>query len=79
MSQFGAVLRGAAGSFVRVWAPNATGLGVIGDFCGWNAAAAVQLTSAGGGFWEGLVAGLAADGRVYVNVSQWPVTMFRLL
>jgi 1,4-alpha-glucan branching enzyme len=63
MIQFGAAVRAGGGSFVRVWAPNAIAVGVIGDFCAWSEAAAVPLAAAGGGFWEGPVPALAADGR----------------
>ncbi len=63
MAGFGTEYRGASGTFVRVFAPNAAAVGVIGDFCGWNEASAVALASTGGGFWEGMVAALGADER----------------
>jgi hypothetical protein len=63
MDRFGAEPQGPTGTFVRVWAPNAIGVAVTGDFCNWNDARAVPLRRAGGEFWEGLVADLSAGGR----------------
>ncbi len=69
MTQFGAFPQGG-GSLVGVWAPNATALAVIGDFCAWNTAAAAPLMPMGGGLWEGLVAGLMANGRYELLVTR---------
>jgi 1,4-alpha-glucan branching enzyme len=69
MPLIGAVLRGA-GSLVRVFASNASSLRVYGDWNGWDEATAVDLAVAGGGFWEGHVAGLIADGRYELLVGQ---------
>jgi 1,4-alpha-glucan branching enzyme len=69
MPLIGAVLQGA-GSLVRVFAPNASSLRVYGDWNGWDEATAVDLAAAGGGFWEGHVAGLIADGRYELLVGQ---------
>jgi 1,4-alpha-glucan branching enzyme len=63
MEEFGAKPLGSTGSSVRVWAPNATAVGVIGDFCNWDEATSVPLSAVGGGFWEGIVARLTANGR----------------
>jgi 1,4-alpha-glucan branching enzyme len=62
MDLFGAEPRGSDGTFVRVWAPNAIAVAVIGDFCNWSEAAALPLRRSGE-FWEGMVANLVADGR----------------
>jgi 1,4-alpha-glucan branching enzyme len=69
MPQIGAIPQDA-GSFVRVFAPNATSLRVYGDWNGWNEAAAVSLTSPGDGFWEGHVGGLVTGGRYELLVGR---------
>src|SRR5215217_6317363 len=69
MPLIGAVLQGA-GSVVRVFAPDATSLGVCGEWNGWNEATAVDLAAAGDGFWEGHVAGLVAGGRYELLVGR---------
>jgi 1,4-alpha-glucan branching enzyme len=47
-----------------VWAPNATGVAVIGDFNGWNRAADPLGPRGSSGIWEGTV-GAAGPGHVY--------------
>jgi 1,4-alpha-glucan branching enzyme len=65
MASFGATLRagGEPGSTVRVYAPNATSLKVIGDFNAWNQATGVALAPTAGGFWEDNVPVLIVDAR----------------
>src|SRR5215212_6494857 len=69
MPLIGALLQ-ADGSLVRVFAPNATSLRVYGDWNGWDEATAVDLAPAGGGFWEGQMAGLVAGGRYELLVGR---------
>jgi 1,4-alpha-glucan branching enzyme len=47
-----------------VWAPNATGVAVIGDFNGWNRGADPLQPRGSSGIWEGTV-GAAGPGHVY--------------
>ncbi len=52
----------------RVWAPNARGIAVVGDFNGWSATADA-LTSEDNGYWSGDVAG-ARIGQQYKYLIQ---------
>jgi 1,4-alpha-glucan branching enzyme len=79
MSQFGAVLQASGGSRIRVWAPNATALMVIGDFNGFKLAGGVALAAAGGGFWEGLVPALGANGRYELVLTRGDGTLLHRL
>ncbi|MBV8527182.1 MAG: alpha amylase C-terminal domain-containing protein [Candidatus Dormibacteraeota bacterium] len=54
----------------RVWAPDATGVAVTGDFTGWSASG-IALTSEPGGTWAADVAGAAA-GHAYTYVVTTP-------
>ncbi|MGH8911106.1 MAG: alpha-amylase family glycosyl hydrolase, partial [Acidimicrobiia bacterium] len=45
----------------RVWAPNATAVSVVGDFCSWDEAA-VPMTESGGGVWEATAQASQGDG-----------------
>lgn len=62
------------GAVFRVWAPNASGVCVVGDFNGWDISAA-PMNKVGGGIWEATVKGVkkfdsykyavtSADGKV---------------
>jgi 1,4-alpha-glucan branching enzyme len=53
-----AVREGAAGWVFRVWAPEAAGVAVIGDFNSWNAAAS-PMSKISVGVWELFIAGLS--------------------
>lgn len=57
--------QGKKGVSFSVWAPNADGVSVIGNFNGWNAAEhKLSVRQDGSGIWEGFVSGLK-KGDVY--------------
>jgi 1,4-alpha-glucan branching enzyme len=68
-SWFGVQLRGT-GSFVRVYAQNAIGVGVIGTFNAWDPATAAILEPTGDGFWEATVTGLLAGGEYELLITR---------
>src|SRR5215211_6117649 len=49
------VVDGVAGTYFAVWAPNAEGVHVIGDFNGWNRASHGLQPRGGSGIWEGFI------------------------
>jgi 1,4-alpha-glucan branching enzyme len=51
-------VNGVAGILFAVWAPNARGVSVIGDFNGWDPARHPLATRGDSGIWEGFVPGL---------------------
>ena len=55
---------GVAGTRFAVWAPNATGVSVMGDFNGWNDRQHPMASRGGSGVWEVFVPG-AAEGAAY--------------
>ena len=55
---------GATGATFAVWAPNATGVSVTGDFNGWDPGRDPLAPRGGSGIWEGVVAE-AGPGDVY--------------
>ncbi|MBE0608716.1 MAG: 1,4-alpha-glucan branching protein GlgB [Dehalococcoidia bacterium] len=55
---------GEAGVAFAVWAPNASAVGVAGDFNGWDAAANPLANLGSSGIWEGFAPG-AAEGHRY--------------
>ncbi len=57
-------LEGEPGVRFAVWAPNARGVSVIGDFNGWNRDANVMRSRGGSGIWETFIAGIG-HGDVY--------------
>ncbi|HUZ27016.1 MAG TPA: 1,4-alpha-glucan branching protein GlgB [Streptosporangiaceae bacterium] len=60
----GAHVKGAAGTSFAVWAPNARGVRVIGDFNHWNGRAHPMRSLGGSGVWELFIPGVAA-GTIY--------------
>lgn len=71
ISKFGAYPQGPNSTFVRVWAPNAKAVDVVGEFSGWQKNGnKTKLISQGEGFWEGPVEGLAAGGRYEFMITR---------
>ena len=69
--------RGKDGSWTfREWAPNATGITLVGDFSGWEKRPAYQLHKVEGGLpgvWElTMPADAMADGQLYKMIVDWP-------
>jgi 1,4-alpha-glucan branching enzyme len=61
----GMTLDGVRGTHFAVWAPNAKGVSVIGDFNGWKADSHPLIEhDDGSGLWEGFVSGLG-EGTLY--------------
>jgi 1,4-alpha-glucan branching enzyme len=54
----------SGGTWFGVWAPNATGVGVVGDFNGWDPTRHALARRSSSGIWEGLVAN-AQIGDIY--------------
>jgi len=59
-----ATFDGRAGTYFAVWAPNAYGVSVIGDFNGWNPESHRLRSRASSGVWEGFIEGLGV-GTIY--------------
>jgi 1,4-alpha-glucan branching enzyme len=57
-------LDGVAGTFFRVWAPNASRVSVIGNFNGWNRSATPMRFLPEAGIWDCFVAGVG-NGELY--------------
>ncbi len=55
---------GQAGTFFAVWAPNAEGVFVVGDFNGWDRTRHPLSPRGASGIWEGFVPGVG-DGTLY--------------
>lgn len=55
---------GIAGTYFRVWAPNAQSVSVIGDFNGWDCQATRMFCCGQSGIWEGFVPGVGV-GALY--------------
>ena len=51
------------GTAFAVWAPNAEGVSVVGDFCGWNAAQYPMRSLGSTGIWEVFIPGVGAGER----------------
>jgi len=49
---------GKDGTYFSVWAPNAEGVNVIGDFNGWNKTAHALAARGNSGVWEGFIPGV---------------------
>lgn len=52
------------GTAFAVWAPNALGVAVVGDFCGWNASQYPMRSLGSSGVWEIFIPGIGA-GETY--------------
>ncbi|HEY5091028.1 MAG TPA: alpha-amylase family glycosyl hydrolase, partial [Polyangia bacterium] len=61
--------QGKAGVEFAVWAPNAAGVAVIGDFEGWGETPAPLTLHQGSGIWEGFVAGVEKGTRYKYRVT----------
>jgi len=59
-------VKGAAGTYFAVWAPNANFVSVIGDFNGWDKAANRLAPRESSGIWEGFIPGARARANVQV-------------
>lgn len=55
--------QGARGVAFAVWAPNAAGVSVVGDFCGWDERLLPLRSLGASGVWELFVPGLASGAR----------------
>ena len=64
----GAHVRGQAGTAFAVWAPNARGVRVIGDFNHWDGRAHPMRSLGASGIWELLVPGVGAGERYKFEV-----------
>lgn len=58
------VVNGVSGVFFAVWAPNASGVSVIGDFNRWDNAANLLSLKGNSGVWEGFIQGVGS-GAIY--------------
>jgi 1,4-alpha-glucan branching enzyme len=65
--QMGAILLDGATSF-RVWAPNATGVSVVGEFNDWNAETH-PLQREDGGLWAGEIQGVAPGAQYQFEIT----------
>ncbi len=57
-------MNGQAGTFFRVWAPNAKQVSIIGDFNGWSPHHPLQRRKDHSGIWEGFFPGIK-EGALY--------------
>src|SRR6266567_1997004 len=61
---------GEAGTAFSVWAPNAEGVSVIGDFNGWDRSRHPLVRRRdGSGIWEGFIAGIPSGTRYKYHVA----------
>ncbi|WJZ02387.1 1,4-alpha-glucan branching protein GlgB [Corynebacterium freiburgense] len=58
-----------SGTSFAVWAPNAIGVAVVGDFCGWNASQFPMRSLGSSGIWELFIPGVG-EGEVYKYAIQ---------
>ncbi|MGZ6251650.1 MAG: GlgB N-terminal domain-containing protein, partial [Candidatus Binataceae bacterium] len=79
-------LGGVAGVAFAVWAPNARGLSVVGDFNGWDGRIHMMRSMGGSGIWELFVPGLDAgtrykyeirprEGPPYLKTDPWAAAL----
>ncbi len=59
---------GRDGTNFAVWAPNARGVSVMGDFCGWDRDAHPMAPRGGSGIWEAFVPGVASGATYKYHV-----------
>jgi 1,4-alpha-glucan branching enzyme len=60
---------GVAGTAFAVWAPNASGVRLIGDFNGWNGAAHPMRSLGASGVWELFVPGIGDGARYKFEIA----------
>ncbi|NOY36158.1 MAG: 1,4-alpha-glucan-branching enzyme [Chlorobi bacterium] len=57
---------------IREWAPNATGISIVGDMTGWKQDNQFRLSPAGNGIWEAILpSGKVKHGQLYKLLVQW--------
>ncbi|MDR7521784.1 MAG: 1,4-alpha-glucan branching protein GlgB [Armatimonadota bacterium] len=61
-------MEGREGTYFAVWAPNAEGVFVIGDFNGWDRTATPLYPRATSGIWEGFIPGVGRGARYQYHV-----------
>ena len=71
------VLLNEQGAGFRVWAPNASAVGVMGDFNDWSENADA-LGSEGNGFWYGFVAGVHSGNEYKFVITNGTDTLYRI-
>ena len=62
-------VQGVTGTAFAVWAPNASGVRIIGDFNGWNGAAHPMRSLGGSGVWELFVPGIGEGARYKYEIA----------
>lgn len=70
LPQFGAYPVSRTSTFVRVWAPNAKAVDVIGAFSRWKRDGKTALVGRDDGFWEGTIDRLGAEGRYELLITR---------
>ncbi len=79
-------LGGVAGVAFALWAPNARGLSVVGDFDGWDGRIHMMRSMGGSGIWELFIPGLEAgtrykyeirprEGPPYLKTDPWAAAL----
>ncbi len=63
------VVPGGGATRFAVWAPDATGVAVIGDWNGWDGGASPLAPRGSSGIWEGVVTGAVAGARYKLRVT----------
>ncbi len=64
-----ASLGGEAGNCFAVWAPDAKGVSVVGDFNGWNPSSHPLRPRASSGIWEGFIQGIGKGALYKYHIS----------
>lgn len=60
---------GEEGTYFAVWAPNAAGVSVVGDFNGWDPDSHPMQSRGSSGIWEGFVPGVGSGTRYKYRVA----------